>query len=53
MTMPGLPKMPSANKIDLVEGKVMGLFRAASLSNRNQAGTVSSERHATCAKLDL
>ena len=26
MTMPGLPKVPSANKIDLVEGKVVGLF---------------------------
>ncbi len=26
MTMPGLPKLPSANKIDLVEGKVVGLF---------------------------
>ena len=26
MTMPGLPKIPSANKIDLVNGKVVGLF---------------------------
>ncbi len=26
MTMPGLPKVPSANKIDLVEGRVVGLF---------------------------
>jgi len=26
MTMPGLPKVPSANKIDLVDGKVVGLF---------------------------
>jgi formate--tetrahydrofolate ligase len=26
MTMPGLPKLPSANKIDLVNGKVVGLF---------------------------
>ncbi|MGQ0511783.1 MAG: formate--tetrahydrofolate ligase [Betaproteobacteria bacterium] len=26
MTMPGLPKVPSAEKIDLVEGKVVGLF---------------------------
>jgi formate--tetrahydrofolate ligase len=26
MTMPGLPKVPSANKIDLVNGKVVGLF---------------------------
>jgi formate--tetrahydrofolate ligase len=26
MTMPGLPKVPSANKIDLVAGKVVGLF---------------------------
>ena len=26
MTMPGLPKIPSANKIDLVDGKVVGLF---------------------------
>jgi len=26
MTMPGLPKAPSANKIDLVDGKVVGLF---------------------------
>src|SRR2546427_628007 len=26
MTMPGLPKVPSANKIDLVHGKVVGLF---------------------------
>ncbi len=26
MTMPGLPKAPSATKIDLVEGKVVGLF---------------------------
>src|SRR6266704_5450371 len=26
MTMPGLPKVPSAVKIDLVGGKVVGLF---------------------------
>jgi formate--tetrahydrofolate ligase len=26
MTMPGLPKVPSATKIDLVDGKVVGLF---------------------------
>jgi len=26
MTMPGLAKVPSANKIDLVDGKVVGLF---------------------------
>src|SRR4029079_1338454 len=26
MTMPGLPKVPSAEKIDLVDGKVIGLF---------------------------
>jgi formate--tetrahydrofolate ligase len=26
MTMPGLPKVPSAEKIDLVGGKVVGLF---------------------------
>ena len=26
MTMPGLPRVPSANKIDLVDGKVVGLF---------------------------
>jgi formate--tetrahydrofolate ligase len=26
MTMPGLPKMPAAEKIDLVDGKVVGLF---------------------------
>jgi formate--tetrahydrofolate ligase len=26
MTMPGLPKAPSANVIDLVDGKVVGLF---------------------------
>jgi formate--tetrahydrofolate ligase len=26
MTMPGLPKVPSANKIDLLDGKVVGLF---------------------------
>src|SRR3954468_10972145 len=26
MTMPGLPKVRSANKIDLVDGKVVGLF---------------------------
>lgn len=26
MTMPGLPKMPSSEKIDLVDGKVVGLF---------------------------
>jgi formate--tetrahydrofolate ligase len=26
MTMPGLPKVPSADKIDLIDGKVVGLF---------------------------
>jgi formate--tetrahydrofolate ligase len=26
MTMPGLPKVPSADKIDLVDGRVVGLF---------------------------
>jgi formate--tetrahydrofolate ligase len=26
MTMPGLPKIPSAEKIDLIDGKVVGLF---------------------------
>jgi formate--tetrahydrofolate ligase len=26
MTMPGLPKVPSAEKIDIVDGKVVGLF---------------------------
>jgi len=26
MTMPGLPKVPAAEKIDLVDGKVVGLF---------------------------
>jgi formate--tetrahydrofolate ligase len=26
MTMPGLPKVPSASKIDFVDGKVVGLF---------------------------
>jgi formate--tetrahydrofolate ligase len=26
MTMPGLPKVPSANRIDLIDGKVVGLF---------------------------
>mgnify|MGYP003338577251 FL=1 len=26
MTMPGLPKLPSAEKIDYVDGKVVGLF---------------------------
>ena len=26
MTMPGLPKTPAANQIDLVDGKVQGLF---------------------------
>src|SRR5262245_53644473 len=26
MTMPGLPKVPSATKIDLIDGKVVGLF---------------------------
>ena len=26
MTMPGLPKVPSADKIDLINGKVVGLF---------------------------
>jgi formyltetrahydrofolate synthetase len=24
--MPGLPKVPSADKIDLINGKVVGLF---------------------------
>jgi formyltetrahydrofolate synthetase len=24
--MPGLPKVPSAEKIDIVDGKVVGLF---------------------------
>jgi formyltetrahydrofolate synthetase len=24
--MPGLPKVPSAEKIDLIDGKVVGLF---------------------------
>ncbi|MBM3379429.1 MAG: formate--tetrahydrofolate ligase, partial [Betaproteobacteria bacterium] len=26
MTMPGLPKVPSATRIDLVDGRVVGLF---------------------------
>ena len=26
MTMPGLPKVPSAEKIDYIDGKVTGLF---------------------------
>ncbi|MCR4843143.1 MAG: formate--tetrahydrofolate ligase [Eubacterium sp.] len=26
MTMPGLPKVPSANSIDVVDGKIVGLF---------------------------
>jgi formate--tetrahydrofolate ligase len=26
MTMPGLPQVPAANKIDLVDGEVAGLF---------------------------
>jgi formate--tetrahydrofolate ligase len=26
MTMPGLPKAPAAQKIDLVDGAVVGLF---------------------------
>jgi formate--tetrahydrofolate ligase len=26
MTMPGLPKQPAANRIDLVDGKIVGLF---------------------------
>jgi len=26
MTMPGLPKIPAAERIDLVDGKVVGLF---------------------------
>jgi formate--tetrahydrofolate ligase len=26
MTMPGLPKQPAAHKIDLVDGRVVGLF---------------------------
>ena len=26
MTMPGLPKVPSANRIDFIDGKVVGLF---------------------------
>jgi formate--tetrahydrofolate ligase len=26
MTMPGLPKVPASNRIDLVDGKVVGLF---------------------------
>ena len=26
MTMPGLPKIPSSEKIDFVDGKVVGLF---------------------------
>ncbi len=27
MTMPGLPKLPSASKIDIVDGKAVGLSR--------------------------
>jgi len=26
MTMPGLPKEPAANRIDLIDGRVVGLF---------------------------
>ncbi len=26
MTMPGLPKVPAAEKIDVVDGKTVGLF---------------------------
>jgi formate--tetrahydrofolate ligase len=26
MTMPGLPKIPSADRIDLIDGKIVGLF---------------------------
>jgi formate--tetrahydrofolate ligase len=26
MTMPGLPKVPSADRIDYIDGKVVGLF---------------------------
>ncbi len=26
MTMPGLPKVPAAERIDIVDGKVVGLF---------------------------
>jgi formyltetrahydrofolate synthetase len=26
MTMPGLPKKPAAEQIDLVDGKIIGLF---------------------------
>ena len=26
MTMPGLPKVPAANNMDVVEGKIVGLF---------------------------
>ena len=26
MTMPGLPKVPSSERIDLVDGQVVGLF---------------------------
>jgi formate--tetrahydrofolate ligase len=26
MTMPGLPKVPSAERIDYIDGKVVGLF---------------------------
>ena len=26
MTMPGLPKVPSSERIDLVDGKIVGLF---------------------------
>ena len=26
MTMPGLPKVPAANNMDVVEGKIVGVF---------------------------
>ena len=26
MTMPGLPKVPAANNMDVVDGKIVGLF---------------------------
>ena len=26
LTMPGLPKVPAANNIDVIDGKVVGLF---------------------------
>ena len=26
MTMPGLPKSPAANKMDIIDGKTVGLF---------------------------